>query len=162
MLELAPKSWLSWDFDVLENGETVAEVDISAWRERAEIMVQGKPHRVYRDGMTGPFLLEADGEEIARAVKDSAFTSSFTVEHAGREYALRKVSWWGGTFALIEGDRELGRMFSVAFFSHRGQAEFPKTMPLAVRVFLTWLVMIMWKRETEAAASSSASAASAG
>lgn len=162
MLELVPKSWLSWDFDVLENGETVAQVDMSSWRERGEITVLGKPHKVYRDGMTGPFLLEADGAVVARAIKDSAFTSSFTIEHAGRDYVLGKTSWLGGTFALMEGERERGRMNSVAFFSHRGQANFPETLPLAVRVFLTWLVMIMWKRDTESAGASSASAASAG
>lgn len=34
VLELVPQSWLSWNFNVLQDGRPIAEIDISRWRER--------------------------------------------------------------------------------------------------------------------------------
>jgi hypothetical protein len=149
MLELQPKRWFSWDFDVRENDIAIAQISISSWRERGEIFVQDTEYKLYRDGLTGPFVLEADGIVFASALKESAFRSSFVVELADRVLQLRKASILSRSFVLIEDDDEIGHMHAVSAFSRKGRADFPETLPLAVQVFLVWLILIMWRRESD-------------
>ena len=84
MLRIAPKHWYSWDFEVTQDSEHIADIDVSWWREKAEITIQGTSYNVYRQGlMSGAFVLESKDSELARAVKPSSLRRSFTLEYAG-------------------------------------------------------------------------------
>jgi hypothetical protein len=108
-LTLTPKSWASWDFTVSDGSRPIADIDVSWWREKGLLTVQGVAHRVYREGaMSGDFILERDGTTLARASKPSAFRQAFELDCAGRQYTLRKKSAWSRTFVLIEGERIMG------------------------------------------------------
>ena len=41
MLKLIPKSWFSWDFSVTDGASTIAEIDVSWWREKGVLTVHG-------------------------------------------------------------------------------------------------------------------------
>ncbi len=57
-LELVPMGWFSWDFNVLQNGSPIAEIDISSWREKGVLVVGGSSYNVYREGrMSGSFVI---------------------------------------------------------------------------------------------------------
>lgn len=58
-LELLPRSWLSWNFAILKDGRPVAEIDVSHWRKKGVLEVEGSQYDVYREGfMSGAFILE--------------------------------------------------------------------------------------------------------
>jgi hypothetical protein len=62
MLTAVPKRWFSWDFTVTEESQAVADIDISWWREKGILTVQGVDYRVSREGMmSGDFVLESAG-----------------------------------------------------------------------------------------------------
>jgi hypothetical protein len=64
MLTAVPKSWFSWDFTVMDGTQSVGDVDVSCWREKGVITVEGAHYRVYREGlMSGDFV---DVTELAR------------------------------------------------------------------------------------------------
>ena len=94
MLTLVPKSWLSWDFRVEEDGREVAFIDREWFRERASFSLDGEWYVVRRTSvMHGTFALERDGVELARAQKTSAFRRAFEIETTeGERYALTAVS----------------------------------------------------------------------
>jgi hypothetical protein len=154
MLIATPKRWFSWDFEVREGGGApVADLKLSMWRERGAITVGGIEFGVTREGLVGAFILEGAGGALARAEKPSAFRRAFAIESGGRQYALKAASVWGRSFALLDGDREIGAVSSARVFSRQACADLPEDMPLEVRSFMIWLVLMIWKRQQQSSSS---------
>jgi hypothetical protein len=160
MLTVVPKRWYSWDFEVVDGERQLAFMDLSSWIEKGVLSVDGVEHRVYREGMaSGDFILERSGTVLARGTKPSAFRNTFIVSHHGREYTLRKKSAWGRAFVVIAdgpgeaGSRiesEIGSLAPQSAWTRRATVDLPKDWPLAIRVFVIWLAVIIWKREANA------------
>jgi hypothetical protein len=155
MLRAVPKHWFSWDFTVVDaSDQTVATVDMSAWREKATVVLADTTYQIRRDGMIGPFLLEDATGVVARAVKPSAFRQSFIVEYAGREYTLTRRSAFTREAVLRLDAQEVGSIGPEAWFTRRAAVNITADVPVAVEVFLLVLVLFLWKRESNAAAAS--------
>jgi len=154
MLTAIPKHWFSWDFTVQEGSRDVAKIDVSWWREKGTLTVQGKDYHVYREGvMSGLFVLESAGAVLARAEKPSAFRRMFVIEHAGRQYTLQAKSAFRRAFVLLQGSQEVGWITPQGVFSRKSTVDLPESLPTPVKVFILWLTVILWKREADAAAS---------
>jgi hypothetical protein len=150
MLKAVPKTWFSWDFTIFEGDRPVADIDISWWRERGRLVVRDESYAVYREGLlSGAFVLEAEGRVLARADKPSAFLRSFVVEHEGRSYTLRARSPFRRELVLLLGSEEVGSISPDGFFTRRATVSLPEALALPVRVFLVWLTLILWKRDSE-------------
>ena len=154
MLTAVPNRWFSWKFAVMSGSQAVAELNMSLWREKAWLTVQGVDCLAYREGlMSGDFILESAGSTLARAQKPSAFRRSFIIEHADRQYVLMARSAFRRAFVFREGDREVGSVSPAGVFTRRALVDLPETLPLHVKVFIIWLTIILWKRESDSAAS---------
>jgi hypothetical protein len=139
---------------MLDNDTTVAIIDPSLLREAAELNIQGSTYRVYREGlMSGAFILESGGSILARAVKPSALYRSFQVEQLGKQYTLEAESVWSKKFVLSEGGVRVGSVYPEHALTRKAVVDFPEDIPLAERIFMFWLVMILWNRADAAAAS---------
>ena len=149
MLNAIPKQWFSWDFRILEEGRDVAEMDLSFWREKGVLSVEGIPYRVYREGLaSGAFMLENPGGQVlAKAEKPNALRRSFLVEYEGRKLRLEAESSFERAFVLRDDQGVIGTVKPDSFFSHRTTANLPEDFPLPVRIFLLWLVIILWRRD---------------
>jgi hypothetical protein len=155
MLRAFPKSWFSPDYKVLEDNAIIAIVALSWMREAGELTIAGSSYRVYREGLlTGSFVLESDGSILASADKPSAFYRSFLVKHDGKEYTLEAESAGYRKFVLLEGGKQLGSVYPEHALTRKAVIDFPEEIPLVVRVFMFWLVVILWKRASDAAAAS--------
>jgi hypothetical protein len=156
MLRIVPHRWFSWDFTVSQGSQAVAEIDISWWRERGELTVQGARFRVSRQGMmSGDFLLESDRGVVARATKPSVMRRLFVVQHEAKTYTLRARSVLGRSFVLLDAEREVGTIAPAGVWSRRADVDLPAEIPLPVQVFLIWLAVLMWKREADSASGAS-------
>jgi hypothetical protein len=154
MLIAVPKNWFSPGYRVLEDNNTVAIVDLSRLREAGVLTIQGSTYRVYREGlMSGAFILESGGSILARAVKPSALYRSFQVDHDGRQYTLEAESAGFRKFVLYESGVRIGSIYPVHALTRRSVIDFPEAIPLPGRIFMFWLVMILWKRASDSAAS---------
>jgi hypothetical protein len=152
MLMAVPARWFSWDFAVLEGSQVIAAIDVSWWREEGELAVQGRTFRVYREGlMRGAFVLESAGSVLARAEKPSAFRRAFVVEHGGRRYTFAARSPFQRAFELRDGSGAVGAIAPLGIFTRRARVDLPEDLPLAVRVFIVWLAVILWRRDANAA-----------
>lgn len=150
MLKAVPCSWFSWNFTVFNDGEAVARID-SAWmREAGKLIVNGSDYRVYREGLlTGAFVLEKDGEVISRAVKPDILFRTYKVEACGSIYTIEAESPFGRKFLLKRDDQTLGSVQPENAFSRRAEINLPGDLDLAVRIFMAWLILILWKRDSE-------------
>jgi hypothetical protein len=160
VLQLVPQGWLGWNFDVLAGHQKIAEIKSSTLPESGTFLLDTSSYRAYREGMfSGDFFLESNGQTIAQARKPSAFHSSFDITHLDRSYTLRKESFVGRSFILLEGDRETGSIRPEGLLTRRAIVELPEVMPLPVQLFVIWLAIILWRREANAGATAAASAA---
>jgi hypothetical protein len=154
-LEIVPTNWFSWNFTVSQQSRPIAGFDISWWRERGSLTVEGKTYPVSREGMmSGDFVLESDRGILARATKLSALRRSFTVVSGAKTYTLRAKQAFRRSFVLLDGDREIGRIAPESAWGRRASANLPADVPLPVQVFLVWLTVLLWKRDSDAAAAS--------
>ena len=155
MLRAIPKGWFSWDFTVMEGSRPVADIDISWWREKGVLTVEGKSYKVYREGlMSGAFILESGGSVLARAEKPSAFLRHFEIDHDGRRYTLRAKHAWGRAFELLDGLTRIGSLHPDGLFTRRVIVDLPEDLPMPVRVFIIWLTVILWKRASDSSTAS--------
>jgi hypothetical protein len=152
-MTLVPKRWYSWDFSVTSGDRTLAVLDVSAWCERAEIVIGDVTHRVFREGaMSGDFVIARGDHELARAAKPSVFRNTFVVHYDGTDYTLRKASVWRRAFVLLEGERQIGSIAPESLWTRRAAADLPPDWPMPIRAFLIWLAVVLWKREAAASA----------
>ena len=148
-MTLEPRRWYSWDYAVMTGDRTVARLDLSSWRERAEIMIGDVTHRTFREHALGDFVIEAGGRELARATKPSAFRDTMIVHYGGRDYTLLKPSIWRRTFALLDGERQIGTIEPESAWTRRAIADFASDWPMPIQAFVIWLVIILWKRNAQ-------------
>jgi hypothetical protein len=153
MLEAVPKKTFSNDFILRSTDQNVAELSVSSWRERAEFNIDGVPHRLYRDGLTGPFVLEKAGTVVVRAVKPSAFRCLFQLDLGGVSLTLRKLSMFSRRFGLFSGDQQVGEIRPAGHFTRRAILDLPSDWPVALQLFVFWLALMIWNREAAAASS---------
>jgi hypothetical protein len=151
ILNAIPKRWFSWDFNLMDGTGQVAEIDVAWWREQGLLTVRGVPYKVYREGLaSGAFILETGGSVVARAEKPSAFHRCFVIEYGGRLFTLRAKSAFGREFILFDdGPNEIGFIAPEGIFTRRAIAGFPEELPLPVKAFIMWLVIIIWKRDSD-------------
>jgi hypothetical protein len=157
MLTLIPKSWLSWDFRVTEDGRDIAFIDRDWFRERATLDVDGATYHMRRTSVVhGTFALEHDGRVVAEAKKTSAFRRAFEVVTVdGERYELQASSMFRREFQLLRGGVPVGAVRPVSIFGRTATVNFPQTVPRPLQLFLVFLVLVLWKRTSDAAASSS-------
>jgi hypothetical protein len=152
MLTATPRNWFSWNYTVFRDTDRLADLGISWWREKGTLALESRRYAVYRERpMSGKFILESDGAIVARATKPSSLRRRFLIEHAGRQYELKPRGMFSRTFELHEGSSVVGSMSARGLFSRGMNVDLPETLPLPVRMFVTWLTVLLWKRDSEAA-----------
>ena len=159
MLRAVPKNWFSSNYRVLENNNEVATIDLSWWREAGTFHIKGAIYNVYRERlMSGAFIFESGGAIIARAEKPSALYRSFVVEYENKKYQLEAESAFFRKFILSEAEsgQPIGEVYPESALTRKAVVDLPEAIPLPVRVFMFWLVMILWKRESDSAAAAGA------
>lgn len=148
MLQIVPESWLTWNFDVLEDDRRIASIKTTLLPESGSFSIDGSSFRAYREGMiSGKFLLDGESGTIACAEKPSAFLNSFNVEYSDKRYTLKKESLIGRSFVLLQGGLEVGSIRPERFLSRKAALSLPADLPMPVQVFMMWLVIILWRRE---------------
>jgi hypothetical protein len=153
MLRASPAGWFSWNFILTEDGERLAEINLAWLREAGQLSVGEESYRVYREGiMSGTFVLEENGVILARADKPSALYRSFNVYCGDKVYVLEAESAFRRKFVLNCGGERVGSIYPEGALTRKCVVDLPEGIPLAVRTFIVWLVIILWKRESDSAA----------
>lgn len=153
MLTATPKSWLSCNLAVAGGNGHLADIAMSMWREKGSLTVAGQRYAVYRRRpMSGAFILESDSGTVATAEKPSVWSQRLLIEHAASRYELKRRSMFSRTFDLHAGSGVVGSISARNMFTRGMNIDLPESLPLPVRLFIVWLVAILWNREAAAAA----------
>jgi hypothetical protein len=159
MIEAKPIDLFSRDFGIEDGARRIALLDVAFWREAGEVSIEGRPYRLYREGlMSGDLLLESAGRPVARAAKPSAFRSRFEIELDAHHYTLQPTSLFGNGFSVLQDGAVVGTIRRAGLFTRRTLIDLPSDWSVPVQVFVFWLVLVIWNRNDSAAASSAAAA----
>jgi hypothetical protein len=151
MLTAIPRSWFSWDFTLTDGDTRLGDIDFSTWREKGELKIAGAPYRVYREAVLGPFVLESGGSVVARAVKPSSLSRRMVIDCGHSQYELQPASFFSRGFQLVAGSTPVGTLSASNFLTRRMNIDLPDSLPLPVRAFVAWLVIMLWRRDASAA-----------
>ena len=150
MLEVRARNLFSSHYEILDAGQMLTTVNIRWWREAGKFKLDGEQYTVGRRGLaSGLFYVEQDGELLASAAKPSAFFNRFTVQCDDQEYELSKRSAFGRAFDLKRNGSLVGSMTPTSVFTRSAKVQLPSEISAPVQVFITWLVLVIWKRERE-------------
>lgn len=151
MLIAREKGFFARTYEILEDDIVAAILDMSSWKEAADVEIEGKTYRFQREGaVSGSFLLLDVENVVAHAEKPSAFKDRFQITHFSTHYELRKISVWKSKFELESKGRVIGSINPVGFFRKTIEIDLPEEMPLIFRTFIFWLALIILKRQQAA------------
>lgn len=136
-----------------ENGEALAKVKMGSFREGALLMIGEEEYTFRREKlMSGDFLLEAsDGTIIACATKPSVWRDEFTITFGDLMFTLHKTSTWKRGFTLVWEGESAGEIRPKSWVSSTAVVDIPESLPLELRAFVLFLVLVMWRRYAAAA-----------
>ena len=150
MLTVQRTRFWSNTYVIRDGRREVTEVNVRWTREAGSFVLDGATFEVGRAGWAnGDFFLSRDGEGLASADKPSAFRRRFVVDVDGESFELAAVSIWARTYELRRGTRRIGDIRRTSWWTNRADVDLPETLPMEVRVFITWLVLVMWKRSDD-------------
>lgn len=152
-LQATPASWWGQDYIISANGARLAELRRHWWREDGAFTIEGRTYSVAREGATGPWLLRGPGgEELAEAVKPSAWRDGFEVRVGERALLFERPSIWRRRFVLREGEAEIGEIRQESIWNRSATIVLPDDLSPPVQLFLTQLMLFLWQREDSTAA----------
>jgi hypothetical protein len=152
MIEAIPTDFFSTNFRLEQENKLVGELDPSMWRCKATLELEEGTYNLYREKfLGGDYLLERNGNVVARATKISVLRDKYAVQFGNRTIELKKLRWTSRKFGLFEDERQIGTIYPRGVFTKRANIDVPGEWPMASRVFIFWLVFLAWKRESQAA-----------
>ena len=156
ILRAVPQDWFTWNFTLFnDDDEEVAGITPAWFSESAEIYTGGEMYKAYRESwMSGAFIFQLNDSILAKAEKPSALNRSFNVEFDGRQYILEAEAVFFRKFILIDNGVEVGSITPENALTSAAVLDLPRDIPLPVKAFMFWLVMILWKRDADSTAHS--------
>lgn len=147
MLIATPANFISRKYAIEDNGEQIAHLNLSWFRERGQLEVAGRSFDVGRESILGgTFFLDREGDRLVEAVKRNMFVRRFTITAGQRDFTLEAAAPIARTFHLIEAGKIIGEVRPKGFLSQTAIIDLPEDLPMEVRLFMTWLVLTLWKR----------------
>lgn len=155
MLYAEPVGLLSRRYRVRSGDEVLTELRLAAFRDAAMFTLDGKAYTMRRERpMSGAFVLATASGPVAGARKPSALRNRFEVDHPAGSLLIESVSAWKPIYRVGDGGGQVGWIRRRAWYSRVVEADLPDDLPLAVRVFVLWLVLVLLHRSDAAAISS--------
>ena len=161
MLKTIPRHWFTWNCEVFDNDNNIGSISFAAWGEAGELETQGSLCKVYRKSpLSGNFILEENGNCIAWAQKPNPMSRLFQVDFAGIQYELKAESPFFRSFILQSQRTTIGSISPEHAFTKRAIIDLPTNIPLTVRLFMVWLVLLLWRRQQRQSSAASSHSSS--
>lgn len=134
-------------YSVTCDGAPIGELSFPTFGPSTATPIAGQRYRLRRTGvLRDTFTLVADGAPVAHAAQRDPLRREFAVEAGERGLSLRAESLLRSGYTLLEGDRVVGALRPAGRLRRGIEADLPDDLPLAVGVFLLWIVLLLWRR----------------
>lgn len=148
MLRASRHGLFRYRYDLTEDGEPVAQL-AGFRREGCEFTLEGRTLRVGRE-RSKRFVITGPDGRVATADRESGRRWRITTPEGHLE--LVRPSVWRSAWEVHRGGRPVGRIEQDrGLFARTSHADLPADLPLPVRVFAFYVVLILWQRAAAAA-----------
>lgn len=155
MLYAVPKSLFSWGFEVYHESTLLAVIDMAWLREGGSFQYEYSTYYLKKAGLlSGSFTLESNGHVMAQAKKTSLLRH-FEVLDGHEDYILTAASPFTRRFVLKQDDRIMGEITPNHPMTRKCAIHLPEEISIPSRLFLFWLVLLMWRRAANSATAAS-------
>lgn len=141
------------EYEIESDGGPVTTLN-GARREGCAFTLNGAEYRVERDGRKR-FVLH--GPEGRAATAERATRREWTVRAESGNVKLVKPSMWRSGWEVHQRGSARGTVRHDGMFSRSFAADVPSDVPMPVRVFALYVVLVNYEREANAAAAASGS-----
>lgn len=147
MIKATPKNWLTWNSDVQDNNFFMGNLEFS-WRERTgKIITQKSEYRVrYKGLLEVKFFLDNYDIRLGYAQQNNPLYQILDIAYEGQKYQLKSASLFTKKFILLERKKTVGMIYSKNILDRQAIIDLPPTLPLELRLFVTWIVLWFWRR----------------
>jgi hypothetical protein len=153
MLRAERRGFFSTGYSIVrEDGAAVGSIDWAWFKEAANVVVEGRSYRFYRQGnFQSTFTLEHADKTLAKARSAGLCSRAFQINSNGDSWQLKADSCWGFAFGVYREDVQIGGICPAGWTSRTFSVDLPPEVPLPVQVFLLWLVLVLKRRADQSA-----------
>jgi hypothetical protein len=154
-----PQGLITRRYTIVAEGAPVAELSFPAFGPSAVSPIGGQTYRLRRSGVLRErFTLEPDvagALAVASATQRDPLRREFAVEVGAHRLSLRSASLLHSDYLLLDGAQTIGALHPTGALRQGIEADLPDELPLEARVFILWVVVLLWRgrRVTRASAS---------
>lgn len=150
MLQASRRGFFKRSYQLAEDGRPVTELT-GFRRESCSFTVDSQPYEVHRERRKR-FTLSGPGGVVATA--DRAGGRQWTIGSTAGKLELVRPSLWRSHWELRRGSRSMGTVRHAGGFGRSSIADLAPDIPLPLRVFAYYVVLMVWERAAAAAANS--------
>ncbi|HEY7850142.1 MAG TPA: hypothetical protein VIC27_08760 [Ktedonobacterales bacterium] len=137
-------------YQIAAEGVPVAEINFPALGPSTASPIAGRTYRLRRVGVLRERLtLEPDAagaRAVASATQRDPLRRDFAVELGDRHLRLRAASPLRSEYLLLDGAQTIGAVRPAGALRHDAEADLPDDLPLEARIFILWVVLLLWRR----------------
>ena len=139
---------------VLRDGEVVATLQASNWRESATAAVGRQAWVFTRQGRAtvGRWASEPEAAARLRARQTAWWKGTWVLDLEGTTVEVEVVSHWKGTHRYLIAGRTVAESGTTGGWSPRPTLTAESELPLHHQVFMLWLELVLQRRNAAAAA----------
>jgi hypothetical protein len=142
-----PVGFFSRHFVLKLGGEAITTLEMSFWTEGCEFAIAGHRFAIRRVSMCKDgFQLLADNQTVCD-VKRSFWSRVFELTSVDANWTLGPTGFFTRSYQLLAGERELGTIRPLGWFSRSRVAEFAEEVPPPVQVLAIFLGLIVARRQ---------------
>lgn len=154
-IQFRKSGFFSRSRDVAVDGVNVAIMERRVFGRGCEVRLDGSTYSMRPRGFFGRhYVLELAGTEIARVERTGIIKNRYSFVSSGpRTLAIVPRGFWRTTYALLDGENEVGSLRNEGTFGSQLVGDLPADTPLPLAVFMGFVCLTI--REERDANSSS-------
>ncbi len=150
MLRLIRQGWFLPRFKVFENDVELPNMAFKFGSKTMNFEIQGVDYKfeareTFFSG--GSYVIESNNSILTVAERPGRLGRTFSFVLGAKQYHLCSETGWKPSFVLLEGEHLVGKIYSEKGFRGDVIAELPADLSLPVKMFMLWLVMLIWNQD---------------
>lgn len=151
LLQCLPHGICSWDYRIMRNGSRIGATQIHRLSETGSTDVEGEQYNVLKEGaLKSGWSLAHEGTIVAEARKPDILFRRILIADSKNSYILQAQRMLVRPFELLEDGNRLLSITPDHSLTRRGTIRGEASTPLEIATFSFWLVVVMWRRASNA------------
>jgi hypothetical protein len=144
---IEPERLLSRHFQLYHDDELVTKLTMGLWREGSQFTIAGHAFAIVRKSVWKDGFYLKSGEEVLCDVKRPFWSRRFELSTADQAWTLERAGWFTNSYRLLDGERIVGTIAPLGWFTRKRAATFEEQVPPPIQVLAIFLVLVAAERD---------------